>query len=297
MIKYIKNKIKKFEQSGIYNNKTYNLRLVWVVCSTTPRVLNFLSLFTFTFLVTDEFYVEGMISRNHWLKTSSVNLIAVNLCYNCLAGCIFYFLTIHVPREVKKMKMFGYLNSATAYLFLEIVTVFKTLIEYTEPVTEDNYFHIVEAKYKSITKDILEEILKKKNPHEELNSFSETCRFENWIDYWQWKATNVNKLIRDLLPYYDLLSPEFLYYLGKIDGKFRRMNGLINRLEYNNDMYIFLDALDPLLFYSKKINDISSSELWSPYFRLNSFAFNQDRKEQDQIENEIKNKKSRNYFH
>jgi|GEM_PF-3763287 len=54
----MKSAIKKNKRSSINNKRAYNLRLVWVIISTTPVLLNILSAFTLFFLVLDEFYLK-----------------------------------------------------------------------------------------------------------------------------------------------------------------------------------------------------------------------------------------------
>gem|GEM_PF-5719840 len=179
--------------------------------------------------------------------------------------------------------MFHYLHAATTYLSLEITNVFKTLIEYTNPVNVKSV--IVDEEYKKITKESLEITLKNKDPHEPLTSLSETCSFPSWVDYWRWKANNVKRLIRDLLPYYDLLPSEFLNYLGKLDSQFRRMDSILGHLRNNNDMSVFIVSLESLLFYNKKLSTISMKEFLNKYFRLISYEFRQDNKEQGLMEN------------
>lgn len=267
---------KKFINSGIYSKRMYYLKLTWLIFSRTPLVISIMLALTVTLVFGIEFFTKSDTRE-------PIITIINNLSYNCLAGCIFYLFTLHVPQEIKKIKLHILVHNKTMNLTSQINNIFMTLIEYSHSckTTVKLTRNEIDDLFKKLSKE-LQNILNSTNSFLKVDSQTESKVFNNWIEYWNWKSNKIKRCINELAPYNEFLSYQYLKYLTTIESKFFHMDYVIDVFKYNKNnktLHLFQVTLDTLLFYSQKLGEQLHQDFGELSFRLHSYEFVKDMKE------------------
>ena len=138
------------------------------------------------------FFILGDI----WLK----------LCYSLCAAIIFYFINQHLPRQKRKLKSIPFLSAKLAGIHFEVVLLIQTLSK-----------DFTEQEFSKLTREWVKEACLKINPQFPVISNESAIPFNNWFEYFNYKAKRIKALINDLLPLEDIIEPKLMAVIYFID--------------------------------------------------------------------------------
>ena len=138
------------------------------------------------------FYILGDV----WLK----------LTYSLCAAIIFYFINQHLPRQKRKLKSIPFLSAKLIGIHSEVVLLIQTLSK-----------DFVEQGFSKLTREWVREACLKINPQLPVISNESSLPFNNWFEYFNYKAKRIKALINDLLPLEDIIEPQLMAVIYFID--------------------------------------------------------------------------------
>lgn len=128
---------------------------------------------------------------------------------------LFYFIVVHSPKEKKKQAIYQIINNASFEIQSYIAGYFNTLMGTYHPpgtpvdLSQSKLFH---EKCKTISLN---------TPVQGVFYMSHGS-FNSHFECYGFLATQIQKNFTEIIHFYDLLSPEYLYSLNKIHESFKR---------------------------------------------------------------------------
>lgn len=176
-------------------------------------VILFLFLLTIIFI---EFWLIDIPASSDFFY--HLGQFSLKISYAYVAAFLFYFLTVHIPKEKKRSKSYLYLNNRLVQISKNLNDIIVTILMSSNYKFKNHYlnFKIVEIK-----KEVFLEECKKIDPLKKVTVFYSRS-FIDWFEYLTFEGKNIKKRINELFIFNDSLNGEILERLtllsDRIDG-------------------------------------------------------------------------------
>ncbi len=155
---------------------------------------------------------------NYWNKIECIQEITTNICYSIIAGCVFYYFTVHLPLQRLREHMAFYLNNSLMSICgdikkMAVILKMNDLSDFPDPFT--------------LTESDVE------------------------------KFKEINKKIFKVLAHKDLLENEMVYHISTISDYIEKIIEAIEENELQFHKQISGNMLNLAYNQSKKLADLT----------------------------------------
>lgn len=170
----------------------------------------------------------------------------LRFCYSISASVIFFFFNQHIPKEEKKIRTYAFQKDKLNNIHYEINVLLRLIGIDTKRINGE-----LKANILNSTLSNLEWQTKVISPIESI------IVFDNWVEYFSFKALRINNLINELMILEDIIDKNTMQEILKMQPLVTNLSNANSTTEINN-LFFFITPIKEI--YNHSLNALEYFE-------------------------------------